>query len=346
MLRVDTLRNRFSLFGLVFSILMFAAPEAGAATYSFSGKFEQYCCNWPGGGRPGWVPATPTLNKINDMPFAGGGGGVTVQMGNPDWWSSLKRTAGNTLVFPTSAIEVVGTFHNTAPVFPGWISIYTAVNFKNEAGSMKPGGQTGAKGYCINFGGNPNCTDPADGGADYNGLLQYTAGPNSFGGTMRMLGGTPGYIKRTVGGTARFRKANFDAPLNQVGGPFSEYTGGSPTGFYYQATNPTVVTDTVMNPNIFAGIPWGTGVVYGAATGGTGPIPTQSFSFSGSNALTGGVGNITLISGSMVASASSNTYPVVTKLTLTVPEPGVLTMFGSAAGVLLFIGIRRVRSSA
>jgi hypothetical protein len=344
-MRFPKLWTTVSMTGMTVAALLLIVSDASAQTVeSLSGKFEQYCCNWPGGGRPGFIPPTPTLNKINAFPFAGDGQGVTIRLGLPDT-AMVTVDTGGTLAFPANAINAYGTFLNQAPVFPGWISIYTAVNFRNQQGTLAPGGQTGSAAYCMNYAGNPNCTDPNDGGASFNGLLSYAAGPNQFGGTMRILGGTPGFLRRTTGGPARIRKGGFAAPLTQVGAAFSEYQVESNTVYFYQATAPTVVTSTTMNQITFAGLPWGTGRIYAAATGGAGAVATQSISESGTDARVSGLGNISLVSASMVVSPISNTFPVLTKLTLLVPEPGTLTMFACGMGLLVLLGIRRYRSA-
>ena len=341
----------------VVGLFLIASNASAQTVFSFSGKFEQYCCNWPGGGKPFFIPsAVPpgVLIKINAFPFAGPGDGVTVRFGQPGTPTVSVYPTGK-LKFPVKAIDAKGAYLNTMPIFPGWISISTMVNFRNQQDTLLPGGQTGSAAYCMNNAtGNPNCTDPAVTGGNYNGLLSYAAGPNQFGGTMRILGGTPGFLRRTVGGGATIRKGYFAAPLRQVGGPFSEYQVETNQAFYYQATDPTVVTSTITNMITFAGLPWGTGLIYAAATGGVGAVPTQSISESGSdNRLLGtggqpfhGLGNIVLVSASMVASVQSNTFPVLTKLTLTVPEPDTIAMFACATGLLVFLGIRRSRQAA
>jgi len=349
MLRIESLQRFTAAASVALCGLFLTASDVHAQTVeSLTGKFEQYCCNWPGGGMPGFLGGpntTPILIKINAFPFAGDGNGITVRFGQPNT-ATVSAYPGGTLKFPVKAIDAKGTFLNQAPVFPGWISIYTRVNFRNQADTLFPGGQVGSAGYCMNYAGNPNCTDPADGGANYNGLLAYAAGPNQFGGTMRILGGTPGFLRRTSGGTVRTRKGSFAAPLQQVGGPFSEYQVETNQVFFYQATDPGNVTSTVTNTITFAGLPWGTGLIYAAATGGAGGVPTQSISESGSDARVLGLGNISLVSASMVVSPLSNTFPVLTKLTLQVPEPGTAAMFACGTGLLVLLGIRRARSGA
>ena len=65
---------------LIVAALVLIASDASAQTVeSLSGKFEQYCCNWPQGGRPGFLPPLPTLIKINALPFAGPGNGIPIR---------------------------------------------------------------------------------------------------------------------------------------------------------------------------------------------------------------------------------------------------------------------------
>ena len=139
------------------------------------------------------------------------------------------------------------------------------------------------------------------------------------------------------------RVGNFAAPLNQIGGPFSEYGPETNNAYFYTAANPTIPTNTETQMIIFAGLEWGTGMVYGAGTGGTGYFPTQSFSDSGNDARVSGLGNISLVSASMVAGPATNTFPVAATLTMTVPESGSIAMFvaGMAGIVLLAMRGRR-----
>jgi hypothetical protein len=162
---------------------------------------------------------------------------------------------------------------------------------------------------------------------------------------MRILGGTPGFLRRTTGGPSVQRVGFFAAPLSQVGGPFTEYKAETNNAYFYAVPNLTTPTNTTTQMIIFAGIPWGTGTVYGAGTGGAGQLPTQSFSQMGSDARVGGLGNISLVSASMVAGTATNTFPVATTLTFTVPEPGAIAMFVGGMGAVVFLGVRRRRSS-
>jgi hypothetical protein len=327
---VVTYKLAFSTF--ILGLVLWLAPsQAGAQPYSVTnGTFRQFCCNL--------IP--PVV--VNDFPFAAGGGGVTVTTGSGGTSIPVGLGPAYSLTFDASRFGYEGNFLNTAPVIPGWISISTAVDFVNEAGALAPGGQTGSASYCFDFAGNPNCTDP--GAAALNGRLAYVAGPNNFGGTMRILGGTPGFLRRTDGGVSVQRVGFFAAPLSQVGGPFSETKPETQMAYLYAVPNLTTPTATSTNPIVFGGLPWGTGMVYGQATGGAGQLPTQSFSYTGGDSRVNGLGNINLVSASMAASTATNTFPTATVLSLNVPEPGVTAMFAVGLVAAVVLGLRRKRS--
>ncbi len=345
-----------TLFWTLSLLVLASAASAGgpAPSFALSGKLEQYCCNWPNGGHPPFPGfGTGILIKINDFPFAKdpAGGGLTIQHGFPGPVPTAMGTPSGGFALAASAIKNQADFLNTNPPFFGWISIFTAVNFKNEAGTFMAGGQTGSAAYCLNAAANPNCTNPADGtvGAQpFNGLLSFNAGPNQFGGTMRLLGGTPGYLKRTVNAGARVRLGTFAAPLNQIGGPFSEYQVQTNTAqFWPAATTTGPPTSTQMQQVVFAGIPWGTGTIYAGRTGGTGAVPTQSISGMGTNTLAGSAGgNISLVAASISGTPAQNAFPILIRLSLTLPEPEVTAMLGFGVGFLVLLGVRKNRARA
>ncbi len=328
------LLERFLLSSAIIGLLFSLAPSEAGAQSVAKIQFTQNCCNL--------VP--PFV--LNTFPFAGGGGGVAgATTGNINGGLSAQfipvgvgAGPGYDLSFAQSAFGYSGNFLGVQPNLPvpAWVSISTAVNFRNEAGVMQVGGQTGTRSYCINFAGNPNCTDPANGGTN-NGRLAFSAGVNNFGGTMRILGGTPGFLRRTQGGPSVQRVGFFAAPLSQIGGPFSEYKAETNTGKFYAVPNLTTPISSETQMIVFAGIQWGTGMVYGAGTGGTGNFPTQSFSNTGSDARVSGHGNISLVAASMVTGPATNTFPVAATLTMNVPEPGSIAMLGGGlAGIALF----------
>ncbi len=336
--------QKFLLLSATLGLLLSLAPsEANAQSFAIFGKLRQFCCNK--------IPAA----VVNSFPFAGGGGGVQIETPNGGWGIPVGLGAGPDydLSVAADAFGFSGNFTNTQPGFPGWITIATAVNFANGAGVMAAGGQIGTRSYCIDQAGNPNCTGPSNvgGGTNFggvlNGRLAYKAGVKNFGGTMRILGGTPGFLLRTTGGPSVRRKGYFAAPLSQIGGPFSEYRPESNFRYFYATPftpNNTLPTSTTTQMIVFAGLPWGTGTVYGAGTGGAGFFATQSFSHMGGDARVSGLGNISLVSASMVAGLATDTFPVAAVLSLAVPEPSSIAMFaGGMAGIVL-LGMRGRRS--
>ncbi len=333
--------------------MLVIGSAASAQEFALTGKLEQYCCNWPNGGRPIFFPPIPTLRKINDFPFAKNpaGGGLTIQHGFPGAVASAMGTTMGGFAVAPGMIRQQDAFLNTNPPFFGWISIFTAVNHQNEAGLFAPGGQVGSDAYCASFTGNPNCTDPGVGslgGLPFHGLLSFKAGPNQFGGTMRLLGGTPGFLLRTVNAAARKRKGSFAAPLSQIGGPFNEYKIQTNVGRFWPIAVPTTQPPTASSTAmiLFAGIPWGTGTIYAGRTGGTGAVPTQSISGMGTNNLAGAAGgNISLVAASISGSAGAgNTFPILVRLSLTLPEPEVTATLGCGVALLVILGIRKNRA--
>jgi len=324
-----------------FSLSLIPA-EASAQVYSITnGRYNQQCCNLI----PSFI--------FNTFPFAGGGGGVPLTDGAGGTSIPVDLGSNGTLMFDASAFGYAGAFTNTwpgGPPVPGWISAMTSVNFKNGQATLAPGGLTGSAGYCVNYAGNPNCTDPADGGTlmgqTLNGVISFNHPVGTgFGGTLRILGSTPGYLYRTDGGPSVRRKGNFVGPLSEIGGPFT--TGLQPdpqTASFFSPPfpNPTPFNTTYMY-QVFVGMPWGTGMAYGIGTGGNPPFGTQSFSGSGyDNRTAMGVGNIQMVSALLVTGVN----PFLTLLTMkmTVPEPGTTAMLAGGIGLTVLLGLYRRRA--
>jgi hypothetical protein len=356
MTAITPFRSLFLSIMLAIGALVMVQSEASAQqAYSITGTYRQWCCNWP--NSPAFTAFLPTP-IINSFPFAGGGGGLTIQSGFPGSGHYLIGHTDGALQFPASAVRGKGTFLNTDPGITGWRSIQTQVDFHNAAATLMPGGQVGVnQAYCLNWTGNPNCTDPAVG--NYNGLMSYSEGPNQFGGTMTMLGGTPGWIWRTAGGgTSEYRYGPFAAPMNQIGNVFSNYQTETNTVVFTAAGEVATTTissipgypKTLMDPIVFAGIPWGTGNVYAVMTGNSGFVNQQSFDYSGydnRNVTSGGAvttGNISLVAASFVRGPTTNGFPTVQSLMLQVPEPGQIAMLISGVGLLAMVGVRNRRS--
>ena len=139
----------------------------------------------------------PASTGLTAMTFMSAGGATLTQVLNPQ----LSFTASRLNLTPSGAVaSVVTTMISGANANP---RVLRAGAWTTQTGRPAPdfsfcrGGQTGFEvaGTHFKVGGVFNCTtpnvtnDPATGtfGKAYNGLINYTAGPNQFGGTMMML---------------------------------------------------------------------------------------------------------------------------------------------------------------
>ena len=325
----------FGLTSLALGLAVWITPATvSAQNVSVTALYRQYCCVG--------ANAIPAF-VFNSAPFAASamGGGIGFGTGivnvgpGPDY--NLAFNAGQ--IGFTGAYSVM--WYTTMAPYPpvsGWVSAQTDWDVANEAGSLFAGGQTGSAGYCPNYAGNPNCTDPAQGGA-LNGLVGFAAGPNQFGGTMRLLGSGPGFLYRAVAGApSQRRRGLFLGPKTPIGGPFAEVGMDTQMAYFYSSPfpNPTPFNTTTMY-QIYVALPWGTGMVYMYGTGGDPPLGTQRATDTGSDNRVSGTGNISLVSAGLFTGVN----PFVSVQRLNLPEPGVTAAFASGIGLAVLLGLRR-----
>jgi hypothetical protein len=176
--------------------------------------------------------------------------------------------------------------------------------------------------FCPGAAANPACTTPQIGGAQgtRHGIVAYTAGPNQFGGTMRMLSGGVGEVTRVLGTSPTRLQHN---PVgNPVGIPVgagynlffsTAFQGGPITTGGVCANGPCALATggVVIQPGVITGMgatstpeqtvfPFTTGMVTVLATDNS-PTGTGLFTSTGSDNRTAlGAGNLTLIAGGLL----------------------------------------------
>ena len=189
-------------------------------------------------------------------------------------------------------------------------------------------------------------------------IVKYTAGPNRFGGTMRMLasaGPNPSKIVASVPGPVSFH------PLASTG---SRATGAgyaavrtdpavSGSGFaMYMASSMGRITmgTTDLGPRpgmtfMHYGFPFTTGRVLVRRTGTQLGFPaTSTLSAVGGDSVTAmGARNLSLVTGSLLADPVGNEWVGIAHLFL--PEPGALAQRLAAVIALLAVAVSRARSS-
>ena len=219
--------RRSALLGALAALLAAGlVQDARADDFTMTGQYRHGCCNFPN-LMLGTLP-------FNDLPFALGGGGLSIRTGQPRATTVVDQALpGGTLMVPAGAIDMAGTFVNPTPVFPpSFLFLSTQVAFNNAAGTLAPGGGPGNAAYCMNNttgpNANPNCTAPAQGGAPFAGNLLSHAVPGgapNFGGTMALLGGLPVVnFARTLGTPVVVASGNNPAIVSVVGNPFASYS--------------------------------------------------------------------------------------------------------------------------
>ncbi len=259
-----------------------------------------------------------------------------------------------------------GLFDNAGAaflVFPNYPSVAQFIDTftSSHAGFGLAGGAgPGSFAFCPPVGNpaNPVCTNPAQATAGFNGLIEYTAGPNQFGGTMELIRKQQGSVSRRIAtGPSQF--SHTPRTLTTTWPP-----GGPMSASRFIPAQAGVITQSpvlgpsgsIQTPGIYVGP--GPTPPSGFETGQpltTGQIVLKdsrpspfTFTLSGyDNRNASGVGTIQLVGGSYIQRPSgspSNSFPRQTTLTLTLPEPAGALGLGAGA-LILFALVQRRRAS-
>ena len=269
----------------------------------------------------------------------------------------------------------LGVFANNPNVFQ--VRTALTIQFPAGAATFSAGGRTGAAtvnwcpGIDITAASQTGGCLTAAAGPGINGRIRYFATGNQFGGVARGFTGGGADVALRAGAAAPC-DYNFTATCLAIfalatpagtgaqGAAFNEKisTSGAapPTGLYavivaangaIGAVTPTGLGAGAPNPATSYGAPWTTGMIdlLNTAVGGT----PEDFDLTGSDARVGGIGTISLVSGSMSDRTLSGPNANRGWLSLTVGEttPALGTWgIGALAVVLAGVAARRLRSKA
>lgn len=258
---------------------------------------------------------------------------------------------------PADLFLSAGSFSLAFPNYPSVAQYVNTFTSSHPVIDLAAGAGPGGFAFCPPVGNpvNPFCTNPAAATGGFNGLIQYTAGPNQFGGTMRL-------IRHQAGSVSRLIATN----PSQFSHTPRTLTSTWPPG--YQMSNTHVISlqagvitqspvlgpsGSIQTPGIYIGP--GPTPPTGFETGQpltTGTIVLRdsvpslfTFTLSGYDGRTAqGYGTIQLVAGSYIqrpAGFPAQAFPRQTTLTLTLPEPSAAA--GLVCGVLGLLGLARIR---
>lgn len=258
---------------------------------------------------------------------------------------------------PASMMVARSFFQNDGTTFrvftaaPHVAQVTSSFTSFNLTETLQAGGGPGSFTFCPGVGNpvNPNCTSPSQATGGLNNFLQYTAGPNQFGGTFRVLqqnlrasvsiriATNPSQFSHQPGDTVA-RNWPGGAPssstqfIQRVGGQITSNPVLGPFGSI-QTAGPIVGTGTALQTSINTGFPATTGMVVHIDTN---PSPF-AFTLTGSDARTpAGSGQITLVGSGVAQASTGNDFGREIEVTL-VPEPATTAMF--AAGLVGLAGL-------
>ena len=327
--------------------VLLGAVESKAADYSIKGGVLNFCCTTPLqplGGAP--IVKGPNGNR--------GGNGYNPAGGqtNPGFVQQTGThapTAPLSIMFPS---RIIGT--TTSAMFPNHPApiFYTfSVQFSayNEAGTMAAGGGAGDFSFCPTSVG-PGvgaCTNPGLAApSPKNGRIFASAGPNQFGGTMRLLG--PGLVgdfwRVAFPGAPSKTHVHFENPNAGVGQSKVGVFVDVPESSYMQTPN-GAFGPLVTGNGSAAGGPWSTGYLLIQLSKNAVPSK-QSVAISGSDSRTAmGNGNITLVAPWLHnnGAGAPSTNIRGNQLTISLPEPGAGLSVAVGALTLALIGLARAR---
>ncbi len=217
--------------------------------------------------------------------------------------------------------------------------------------------------WCPGATANPTCTsgfeDPGGSQGTDDGLIQYTAGANQFGGTMSVFssGKFGWWTFEAVTPTVLVRHNNPDG-VNGLWGPGEEYEFtqmAAPQSSPIYA-NPVISTGgLITDPGTFVssqpdrdstvkGMPWTTGMIYIFLPFNPPTSPIRTISTTGyDNRTPAGSGNIMMVSGSITNVDVGVTVPTALRMRLNIPEPNRVMMLGAGVGLVVLLAHGRSR---
>ncbi len=249
-----------------------------------------------------------------------------------------------------------GTAFRVFPAVPNVAQVTSSFTSFNLAETLMAGGGPGSFTFCPGVG-NPlnqlsppnNCQTPNQATGGLNNRIVYTAGPNQYGGTFRILqelfkssvslriATNPSQFSHQVGDTVP-RIWPGGAPMSSTqfitrpGGQITSAPVLGPSGSI-QTPGAVVGTGEAPDPSINTGFPVTTGMVVHSDTN---PSPFM-FTLTGSDSRTAmGAGQIVLVGSGVARAATGTDFGREIQVTL-VPEPHTTAMF--VAGMLVLLGL-------
>ena len=335
----------FVVLSLLAGALLLGAAQAGATDYSIKGAIENFCCTNPGptpggknlGGNP---PGRGGFNPVGGQIHPG----VVQQTGTgtPNSPLSLKFPAD--IMGTTTSIFIP---NHPVPIFYTFSVMFTNAN---EAGTLVKSGGAGDFSFCpVAVGpGVGSCTAPSQAApSPKNGRIFGQAGPNKFGGTMRLLGPSlyGKVVRVSAPGAPSKTNVHFNAPFGLAMGQSKVGATVPVPETSYMVSSMGVKGPIASGIGSMAGAPWSTGYMLIQITKNANP-PVRSIAITGSdNRSSMGQGNITLVTPSLHNNGlgAPSTNPLGNKMVLTLPEPGSGLSVAVGALMLSLIGLMRAR---
>jgi len=220
----------------------------------------------------------------------------------------------------------------------------------NEAGTLVKNGGAGTFSFCPAAVGPGvgSCSAPSQASpSPKNGRIYGKAGPNKFGGTMRLLG--PSLYGRVVRvsapGAPSKTYVNFNAPFGLAMGQSKVGATVPVPETSYMVSSMGAKGPIASGVGSMAGAPWSTGYMLMQISKNANP-PTRTIAMTGSDMRTSmGQGNITLVTPSLHNNGlgAPSTNPLGNKMVLSLPEPGTGLSVAVGALTLSLIGLMRAR---
>jgi hypothetical protein len=348
-------KNRSGTMALVaFVALLLVASSAGAARFKMSGTWTQNRGpNVDIPVNPGFIPGNGRVTAVANaagQPFTLPTGQFKEKGGG-----AVFPLFGTTLVQLTTMLDALGP--DADAMFFAGPKTTRPMSFMFCPGSMIGQGTPA----------NPNCQtgspQPTGTGGLLPGLTSYTAGPNQFGGTARMLLSGGGSVGVKVGNTPMGAFLVLHNPFGGDGGYNPQGPGGTyadtetvvlmPGNITVQGADPAGMVITMPGPivamgpseiNLTTGFPWTTGTVTVSNPTATmiAPPSGSMLSIMGMDTVMGGNRNITMVSSAITRRSLTalNTFVSIDVISLQIGEElsvPSLTAGSYAAGATLLV---------